>query len=480
MTTPNDAPGLRTKPSARTVTLVLALGAAAFSLAQTTIVPALGDLAVSLDTSAGNVAWVLTAYLISAAIMTPVIGRLGDMYGKRRWMLIVLVVFTAASVVAALAPNIWILIAARVVQGVGGGLFPLCFGIIADVLDRRARAAALGLISAIAGLGAGVGLLLGGLLVDHATWHWIFWVGAALSGLAAAGATLLPKIAPRSTGRIDFVGLALLAVGLTAPLLALSKGASWGWTSGSTLGLAIAGLVVLVGFVVFESKVSDPLLDVRALTRPIVLVTNIATLLVGASMFGIFVLIPQLSQLPESSGFGFGLDATGAGLVLLPGCLGLLVAGAVAGRMIARFGGKLALLVGTLITTIGLALLGIDHSGLGQIIGFSTLVLVGVAMSLSSLPNLIMDNTPASERGQATGINVLFRSLGTAIGSQVVGTLIAGSVQEGSPLPQDSAFTDSFWLAAGASVIALAVGFALPKARRTDDVDEQAEAAAVV
>ncbi|QII00342.1 MFS transporter [Rhodococcoides fascians A21d2] len=458
----------RAERSTLTITLVLALAAAAFALAQTTIVPAIGDLATSLDTSSANVAWVLTGYLISAAIMTPVVGRLGDMYGKRRLILIVLVVFTAASVVAALAPNVWVLVAARVVQGVGGGLFPLCFGIIGDVLDRKARAAALGLISAIAGLGAGLGLLLGGLLVDHASWHWIFWSGAILSGLAAAGSLLLPATGPKNVGRVDFVGLVLLAIGLTAPLLALNKGSTWGWTSASTLGLAIAGLAVLAAFVFAETKVADPLVDVRALARPIVAVTNLATLLIGASMFGIFVLIPQISQLPEQSGYGFGLDATGSGLVLLPGCLGMLVAGALAGRLIGRFGGKLALLIGTVVTTVGLALLGFDHSGQAQVIAFSTIVLFGVGMSLSAMPNLIIDNTPAEERGQATGMNVLFRSLGTAIGSQVVATIIAGSVGDGSPLPKDSAFTTSFWLAAGASIIALIVSAALPKSRTVD------------
>jgi len=476
MTSPNAVPlGQRAEPSTTTITVVLSLAAAVFALAQTTIVPAIGDLATSLNTSAANVAWVLTGYLVSAAVMTPVIGRLGDMYGKRRWLLIVLVMFTLAGIVAALAPNIWVLVAARVVQGVGGGLFPLCFGIIGDALDRKARPAALGIISAIAGLGAGLGLLLGGLLVDHASWHWIFWIGAALSGVAAAGVTLIPTIAPKSAGRIDVVGLALLAVGLTAPLIALSKGAAWGWTSVSTLGLAVAGLVVLIVFVLVERKIGEPLVDVRALARPIVLLTNVAALLIGASMFGIFVLIPQIAQLPESSGFGFGLSATGSGLVLMPGCFGLLVAGALAGRLIAKFGGKAALVVGTLVTTVGLVLLGVDHSSIGEIIGFSTAVLFGVGMSLSALPNLIIDNTPADERGQATGMNVLFRSLGTAVGSQVVGTMIAGSIDSGSPLPHDSAFTDAFWLAAGASVIALLVGFALPKTMAPKDETDQNE-----
>ncbi|MGV9869120.1 MFS transporter, partial [Rhodococcus koreensis] len=275
----------------------------------------------------------------------------------------------------------------------------------------------------------------------------------------------------KTAGRVDLFGVGLLAVGLTTPLIALHKGSTWGWSSTPTVGLSTIGVAMLVLFVFTENKISNPLVNVRALARPVVLVTNLATLLIGASMFGIFVLIPQISQLPKQSDYGFGLSAAGAGLVLLPGCIGMVIGGALAGRVVTRCSGKAALLLGTGVTSAGLALIAIDHSGLPEVIGLSSLVLFGVGMSLSAMPNLILDNTPVDERGQATGMNSLFRALGTAIGSQVVATMIAESIGKHALLSEGSAITNAFWLAAAASVVALIVALALP-AKRTHHARE--------
>ena len=153
----------------RGATGILALAALAFALAQTAVIPGMRGMAQSLHTSTETVSWVLTGYLVAAAVLTPVVGRLGDMFGKRRMLAVALVLFGAGGAVAAVAPNVWIVVAARVLQGAGGGIFPLCFGIISDSFPEKRRPGALGLISAIAGVGAGGGLLLGGLLTDHAS-----------------------------------------------------------------------------------------------------------------------------------------------------------------------------------------------------------------------------------------------------------------------------------------------------------------------
>lgn len=460
--------------------IILALAAAAFSLAQTAVVPGMGQLAQALNTDPANVSWVLTANLVSAAIFTPVIGRLGDMFGKRLLLIISLGAFAAGSVMAALSGNIWLLVAARVIQGIGGGIFPLCFGIISDSFPAGRRPGALGLISAIAGIGAGGGLLMGGLLIDHASWEWIFWAGALMAGIAAAGAIRLPESGIRTPGRIDVPGALLLAVGLTAPLIALTKTATWGWGDARTLGLIAAGLVVLVLFGLFERKAAEPLVDMKVLARPTVLVTNITTLLVGMGMFGAFVLIPQIAQTPESSGYGFGMNATGAGLLLLPACLMMLVAGPLSGKLTTRFGAKVPLASGVLIAAVGLGALAMEHGSQGVVIALSMVVFAGIGLSMAAMPNIIVGSVPPEMTGQSTGVNALIRSVGSSLGSQIVATLLAASATNALPIPTDSAFTQAFWLGAGAALVAAIAAALIPRDKSTQAAGGKALAQAAV
>ena len=443
--------------------IVLALASAAYALAQTAVLPGLGALSRALTASPADISWVMSAYLLSAAILTPVFGRLGDMLGKRRMLVTVLAIFTLGSVVAAMATDIWTLVAARVVQGAGGGIIPLCLGIISDSLPPRKRPAALGLISAIAGIGAGGGLLMGGLLVDHASWHWIFWSGAVTAGLATLGAARLPDGGVRSPGRIDVPGILLLAVGLIAPLFALTRTSTWGWADTRTLGLIAAGLVVLVLFVLYERRVAEPLVDMRVLGRPVVLVTNLTTLLFGFGMFGAFVLIPQLAQTPAASGYGFGLDATGAGLLLLPACLTMLVTGGLAGRLGLRYGPKVPLTAGALIAAAGLAGLAAAHGSQGAVIAWSVVLFTGIGLGMAAMPNLIVGGIPRDKTGEGTAVNALIRSVGSSLGSQVVATLLAGSVTVARPLPTDGAYGQAFWLGAGAIMVAAIAAFLIPR-----------------
>ncbi|MDN3354368.1 MFS transporter [Actinomadura sp. DC4] len=447
---------------------VLALASAAYSLAQTAVLPGLGTLSHALNASTADVSWVMSGYLLSAAILTPVFGRLGDMLGKRRMLVAALAIFALGSVVAALSTDIWMLVAARVVQGAGGGIIPLCLGIISDGFPARRRPAALGLVSAIAGIGAGGGLLMGGLLMDHATWQWIFWSGAITAGLAALGALRLPESGTRTPGRIDVGGILLLAVGLIAPLFALTRTSTWGWGDARTLGLIVAGLVVLTVFVFYERRVAEPLVDMSVLGRPVVLVTNLTTLLFGFGMFGAFVLIPQLAQTPKAAGYGFGLDATGAGLMLLPACLMMLVAAGVAGRIGVRVGSKIPLSIGALVAAAGLAVLALQHGSQGAVIGWSMVLFAGIGLGMAGMPNLIVDAIPRDKTGEGTAVNALVRSVGSSLGSQVVATLLAGSVTVAHPLPTDGAYGDAFWLGAGAIAVAAIASLLIPRASVPD------------
>src|SRR3954463_5328826 len=348
--------------------LILSLAALAFALAQTTLIPALTDLAHSLHTDASGVAWTVTGYLLSAAVCTPVFGRLGDMFGKRRLLVIALGLFAAGSVVSALGHNLQIVVLGPVLQGAGGGIFPLCFGIIRDEFPRERVAGSIGLISATFGIGGGAGLILGGVITDHASYHWIFWLGAITAVLAAIATEIfVPESPVRTPGRVDFRGAFVLALGLTAPLLAIARANDWGWGDPRTLGLFAIGAVILAGWVVLQRHTEEPLVDIETLSRPPVLMPNIATLLVGFGMFGSFILIPQLAETPASAGYGFGLTATGAGLLMLPGALVMLVAGPLSGVLGTRYGSRLPLAAGAAITSFGLLMMALAPGTQGAV-----------------------------------------------------------------------------------------------------------------
>ena len=445
--------------------LILSLAALAFALAQTMLIPALTELAKSLNTDASGVAWTVTAYLLSAAVCTPVFGRLGDMFGKRRLLVVALGLFGAGSVVSALGTSIEVVVAGRVLQGAGGGIFPLCFGIIRDEFPRERVASSIGLISATFGIGGGAGLILGGLITDNVSYHWIFWLGAITAAIAAVAIEIfVPESPVRTPGRVDVRGAIVLGIGLSAPLLAIAQANDWGWGDTRTLGLFAVGVIVLTFWVWLQRRTPEPLVDIEMLREPTVAMTNIATLLVGFGMFGSFILIPQLAESPESTGYGFGLDATGAGLLMVPGALVMLVAGPLSGVLGTRFGSRLPLALGALITAFGLTMMALAHGSQGAMVLWNLVMSVGIGLAFAAMPNLIVEAVSAEETGQATGVNTLVRSVGASLGSQVSAAVLAGSVVAGG-LPTDAGYTNAFLVGAGVALAAAITAFLIPSRR---------------
>jgi EmrB/QacA subfamily drug resistance transporter len=447
---PRQAPG-------RTL-LILGVGTLAFVFAQTTVIPALGEIQRELGASAGDIAWMVTAYLLVASIATPIFGRLGDMFGKQRLLAISLALFAVGSVVSAFADSLALMIVGRGLQGLGGGVFPLSFGIIRDEFPKERVPTGIALLGAIAAIGAGIGLPLGGVLVDGPGYHWIFWV-AAIMGVLATFTTLryVPESPVRTPGRVDLAGAGILAVGLTALLIAISRGAEWGWGSAQTLGLIAAGLVVLILFGLFERRTHQPLINMETFTRRPVLTTNLSTVLIGSAMISTFVLVPQLAQLPEGGEAGFGRSATQAGLLLAPGSLMSLLVAPLVGRIGERRGSKLPFLVGCLVTAGALFGMALDHDSAGMVILWACIMSAGVGAAFAAIPNLIVVAVEDHETGEATGTNTVMRNIGSAVGAQVAGTIVATHVLAGG-LPADVGFTISFFVGAfGAVVAALSV-----------------------
>ena len=455
--------------------LILGLAALSYALAQTTLIPALAELAARFNTDSSGVAWVVTGYLIAAAVLTPVFGRLGDIFGKRRLLVVALLIFAAGSVVSALGTSLIVIVAGRVLQGAGGGIFPLCFGIIRDEFPRDRIATGIGLISATAGIGGGLGLILGGLILDHISYHWIFWLGAA-TALAAAAATelLIPESPIRTPARVDIRGALVLGAGLTAPLLAISEANSWGWGSARTLGLIALGAAILLFWVRLEQRTREPLVDIGSLAARPVLMTNLATFFVGFGIFSSFVLIPQLAEAPVSTGYGFGDDATQAGLLMLPAAACMLFAGPLSGWLGSRYGSKLPLALGAALSAVGLLRLGIDHGTAESVLMWNILASVGVGLAFAAMPNLIVEAVPPEQTGEATGFNTLVRSVGSSLGSQVSSAILAGSAVAGSSLASDSGYTAAFTVAAAISALACVLATMIP-GRRAEPLSVGAE-----
>jgi EmrB/QacA subfamily drug resistance transporter len=452
--------GERQHPS-RTL-LILGVAGLAYALAQTTVVPAIPDLMRGLHTDQSGVTWTLTGYLVSAAVCTPLVGRLGDIFGKRRLLVITLATFALGSVVSAVTGQLGVVVAGRVIQGLGGGIFPLCFAIIRDEFPRDRIARAVGLMSSIVGIGGGFGLILGGLIVDHLSYHWIFWLGAAMGVIGAAAVELfVPESPIRTPARLDVRGAVVLASGLTLPLIAISQANAVGWAASRTLLELFAGAAVLVFWVWLQRRTPQPLADIAALARPPVLLTNVATLLVGFGMFGSYILIPTLAEADRSTGYGFGVGATRAGLLLLPGSLAMLFLGPLSGVIGTRFSNRISLAIGGLGTAAGLALLAWLHHDQLEVAIFATLMSGGIALAFAAMPNLILEAVPAQQTGEATGFNALVRSVGSSLGSQVSAAVLASGAVAG--VAADAGFRDAFLVSAGVALGSALIAVCIPR-----------------
>jgi EmrB/QacA subfamily drug resistance transporter len=446
---------------------VLAMAGLSFALLQSLVAPALPEIQRDLHVSETTATWILTAYLLSASVATPILGRLGDIHGKERLLLVSLGLLGAGTLMSAVASSAALMIAGRVVQGAGGGIFPLSFGIIRDEFPRERVAGSIGLMSAILGIGAGAGIVLAGVIVSHLSYHWLFWL--PLVPVVAAGLAtwrFVPESPVKAPGRVNWLGAALLSIGLVCALVAVSQAPSWGWGSARTLGLLAAGLAVLAAWVAAELAAREPLVDMRVMRLRGVWTTNLVAILLGFGMFGSFILIPQLAELPVRTGFGFGEDVTGAGLLLLPSTVMMLLVGPLAGRLERRFGSKPPLLVGCASAAAAFAVFALAHAHRWELALGSALLGIGIGLAFAAMANLIVQAVPADQTGVATGMNTIMRTIGGALGGQVAATLLTGHVAAATGLPAESAFTLAFGISAVALVIAVLAGLAIPGRER--------------
>jgi EmrB/QacA subfamily drug resistance transporter len=449
----------------RVVFLSLLLAGMAFALSQTVVSPALPELQRAYHADAAAAAWIFTGYLLSASVSTPIVGKLGDVYGRGRVLTVVLLIFALGSAVCAVSTSLLVLVAGRVVQGVGGGIFPLAFGIIRDTFPHQRVATAIGGISATFGIGGGVGLVLAGFIVDALSASWLFWLGLMALPAAAAIWRYVPREEMGRGMRVDWLGALVLSAALVSLLYGLSKATTWGWNSGRVIGLLAAGLVLAVVWVWVEMRVDQPLVEIRILRRRPVLMTNITAVLVGFGMFASFLLVPQLAQTPEKFGYGFSASVTGSGMLMLPSTLVMLVAGPWAGRLAAA-SARRPLVLGTLAMSVAFVVYAAAHGSEWEICVGGALSGLGIGFAYASMANLVVESVPPEEVGIATGINTIMRTLGGALGAELVATLLTAKTIAGTPIPAEAAYTDAFAVAAVASLLAMLAALAIPQARR--------------
>lgn len=443
---------------------ILAIGALAFALAQTSLIPALPEIQHHFHATTAAATWLVTAYFLVASVATPILGRLGDMFGKRRLLAISLAAFAVGSVVSALGPNLAVTVAGRALQGIGGAVFPLSFGIVRDELPREKVATGIALLGAVAGIGGGIGLPLGGIITDHASFHWIFWIAVAMAVIATITTELyVPESPVRTPGRVDVRGAVVLAAGLTLPLLAISQAGSWGWGSARLLSLVAAGVAILAAWVQLERRTPEPLVNMTTLARWPVLTTDIATLLVGFGLFGSYILIPELAQIPKGAGHGFGLNATEAGLLLVPNALLNLLIAPVSGRISARSGAKVALVLGCVVSAFGLFLLAFAHGSILQIVLWAAVLGVGIGFAFAAMPNCIIEAVDPHETGEATGVNTIMRNVGASLGSQISASMVGAHLVAGTQIPSDDGFTIALTITAAGSLLGALCGLAIPR-----------------
>ncbi|WP_345803101.1 MFS transporter [Microbacterium sp. AZCO] len=436
--------------------LALALSVASLALLQNLVIPVIPLMQSDLGVTSDAASWTMTAWLIAAAVATPVLGRVGDLRGRRSTFLAVLVVIVIGDLVAFYASSIGILLVGRVLQGVGGALFPLAFGLIRDTVPRERVTGSIGAMSSIIGIGGAAGSVLAGPLSESVGWRGLFLVPLILSVIGILlTVAWVPRSRTTSTGSLNVLSAVLLSGWLVALLIPLTSGARWGWTSPAVLGLLALAVVLFAAWVTAELRASEPLVDIRMLLDRAIWPTNAAAFLVGAAAFGFWGYLPQFLETASATGWGMGLDARAAGLVLLPLLIGMSAMGFATGALSRVLPLRVQLALGAAVMGVAVLSAVVVHTELWQLAVAGGLFGLGIGASYAAAASIIVQSVPAARVGVATGVNANLRTIGSAFGSALTSALVFGTV-DASGSPFESGY-DIAWLTMAALAFAAAV-----------------------
>ncbi|MCL8025369.1 MFS transporter [Nocardioides bruguierae] len=460
----------------------LALGGLMTALTQTLVIPIQSELPRLLDADAADTAWVVTVTLLAAAVTMVLAGRIADLVGKKPVLLASAGILAVASVIVALSDSLVPVLVGRALQGTAMGFIPVGIALVREIVPPKMAATAVATISATLGVGGAIGLPLSAWIVEVGDWHTLFWVSTVAALVVLA---LVAAVVPHThhgqgeKGALDPVGALLLAVGLVAFLVGVSKATDWGWGDARTLGAMIGGVVVLVGWGAWELRHHDPLVDLRATARRPVLLTNLAAIAIGFGMMAQSIVVPQLLQLPEATGYGLGQSILAAGLWMAPGGLMMLVFAPVSSRLMGTVGARTTLAIGAGVLSVGYLVATLLTGAPWQLMIAALICSSGVGIGYAAMPTIIMDNTEPREAGAAVGLNALTRSVGTTLAAAVMGTVLAGNTTELAPgvaLPSEGAFTACFLIGAAAAVVGVLLVLGVPRRPTRPDAVQAAEA----
>jgi len=417
------------------VLLLAALDQTIVSTALPTIVGELGGLT--------HLSWVVTAYLLSSTVVTPLYGKFGDLHGRKIVLQVAIVVFLVGSALCGIAQDMLQLIVFRGLQGAGGGgLIVITIAVIGDLIPPRERGRYQGLFGAVFGLATIIGPLTGGFFVDHLTWRWIFYINLP-TGVLALGVIAAALPARRSTRAhtIDYPGAALLSIALTSVILVTSLGGNtFPWSSAFVVGLGAAAIVSLFGFVAVEARSREPILSLSLFRNRTFAITSAVGLIVGLALFGSVTYLPLHLQLVK------GESPTGSGLQLMPMMLGMLVTSVASGRLISRWGRYRPFpIVGTILMTIGLLLMSRISAAMSvwETSADALVLGLGMGMIMQVLILAVQNSVDYEHLGVATSGATLFRAIGGALGVAMFGAIFAhelhaqlsAALPPGTPLP---------------------------------------------
>jgi MFS family permease len=454
--------------------VVLCFGGLTASLTQTLLIPIQSELPQLLGTSGPNAAWVITITLLAGAVAMPTAGRLADLFGKQRVITVSAALLVVSSAICALSDSLVPMLVGRAGQGLAMGFIPVGISLMREITPPHLSGTAIAAMSATLGVGGAIGLPLSAWIVDVSDWHTLFWVatGMGLVVLAAVW-TCVPHVADGGRGRFDGVGAVGLAIGLVSFLVGISKATTWGWGDARTLGAIVAGIVVLVAWAAFEIRRTDPLVDLRTTAQLPVLMTNVAAVAVGFGMMAQAIVVPQLLQLPEATGYGLGQSLLATGLWMAPSGLMMLLFAPVSSTLIRRLGAKVTLMIGASVLGVGylVALFLMDEPW--KLLIATCVASAGVGIGYAAMPTLILDSVPMREAGSAVGVNALMRSVGTTVAAAVMATVLTSVTVSagGFALPSEAAFRWCFGLGALAAFVGVAITALIPRRAQDGDVE---------
>jgi MFS family permease len=466
-TTPTDAgtaakarrpgPPLPAPRSDLLTLMALATAGTVVSVQQTLVIPLLPTMMVVFDASVTAVTWVFTASLLAGAVATPLLTRFGDMYGKKRMILVAMSALIAGSLVCALAQSLLMIIVGRALQGVSVSLIPLALGTIRDAFPPHRLTTAFGVVSATMGVGGAAGMLVTGLIADRTTSHTpVFLI---ITGLAAAGLVFIaicaPDVGERAGGRPDIPGAALMACWLACLLLGISQGNAWGWTSPPIIALFGAAVALAAGWVWLELRVREPLVRLSLLVGRRSLSANLASLLLGFALFSMFTLLAGFIQAPrEEVGYGLSGSVLDVGLYMLPNTATMLLCSILAGRVSGRIGPAFTLALGSGFVAVSYIWLAVWHARVFDMLMFSAIQGIGFGIAYAALGTLAVQHVPMDSSGIASGINSLVRTMGGSIAGAVTSAVLASFVIAGTDTPSQTAYVLCFWIGTAGAVLA--------------------------